>query len=65
MTLEQLEKRVNDLERQLAKLRDESKAAWIGHTPDATFGMFGDDPELDEIARLGREYRRQVNTEEQ
>ncbi len=28
-----------------------------------TFGMFADDPEFDEIVRLGREYREQANAE--
>jgi hypothetical protein len=31
---------------------------------EETFGMFGDDPEFDEIIRLGREYRDQANTED-
>ena len=64
MTLEQLEERVNDLERQLAELRGELKPAGARHSPHSTFGMFGDDPELDEIVRLGKEYRHQVNTED-
>jgi hypothetical protein len=29
-----------------------------------TIGMFANDPEFDEIARLGREYREQANSEE-
>jgi len=27
-----------------------------------TFGMFGDDPEFNEIVELGREYRNQANS---
>ena len=65
MTIEQLEERVNDLERQLAELRNDLKPAGAPSSPETTFGMFGDDPELDEIARLGREYRHQVNAEDQ
>jgi hypothetical protein len=32
---------------------------------EETFGMFGEDPEFDEIIRLGREYRDQVNAEDE
>ena len=61
MTLEQLEEKVNDLERQVAHLRDENKALRpMQHVQD-TFGMFADDPEFDEIVRLGRQYRDQAN----
>ena len=65
MTLEQLERRVDDLERQLAELRRDSKP--LGPLPrvDDTFGMFADDPEFDDIVRLGREYREQVNSKDQ
>jgi len=65
MTLEQLERRVDDLERQLAELRRDSKP--LGPLPrvDDTFGMFAGDPEFDEIVRLGREYREQVNSKDQ
>ncbi len=65
MTLEQLEERVIDLERQLAELRGEPNPSGSRSCPETTFGMFGDDPELDEIARLGKEYRCQVNTEDE
>jgi hypothetical protein len=65
MTLEQLEERVNDLERQLTELRGDLASVGVKRTQDATFGMFGDDPELDEIARFGREYRRLVNIEDE
>lgn len=63
MTLEQLEQRVVDLERQVAELRDELKPLRpLGSVQD-TFGMFADDPEFEEIIRLGREYRQQANSE--
>jgi hypothetical protein len=63
MTLEQLEKRVNDLERQLADLRDRLDAPRGPRTVEQTFGFMGDDAEFDEIIRLGREYRQQANNE--
>ena len=63
MTLEQLEQRVHDLERQVAELRGELKPLRpLGSVPQ-TFGMFAGDPEFEEIVRLGREYRNQVNSE--
>lgn len=63
MTLEQLEQRVRDLEREVALLRDELKPLRPLASPQETFGMFAEDPEFDEIVRLGREYRKQANTE--
>jgi hypothetical protein len=63
MTLEQLEQRVQDLERQVAELRDELKPLRPLGSVQQTFGMFAADPEFEEIVRLGREYRNQVNTE--
>jgi len=63
MTLEQLEQRVHDLERQVALLRDELKPLRPLGSVQHTFGMFAGDPEFDEIVRLGREYREQVNSE--
>ena len=64
MTLEQLEQRVVDLERQVAELRGERKASGVPRAIEATFGMIGDDADFDEIVRLGREYRQQVNIED-
>lgn len=63
MTLEQLERKVNDLERQVAELRNELKPFRPADRTTDTFGMFRDDPLFDEIVRLGREYRDQVNSE--
>ncbi len=65
MTLEQLERRVSDLERQVAELRGELRPLRPLSSVGDTFGMFAGDPEFDEIVRLGREYRDQVNSEEQ
>jgi hypothetical protein len=64
MTLEHLEQRVIDLERQVAELRGEQKASEVPQTVEATFGMVGDDSDFDEIVRLGREYRQRVNNED-
>ena len=63
MTLEQLEQKVNELERQLAELRREIKPLRPMTSVEDTFGMFANDPDFDEIVRLGREYRKQVNAE--
>jgi hypothetical protein len=65
MTLEQLEQRVCELEREVAELRNGPKTLGpMSHVGD-TFGMFADDPEFDKIVRLGREYRDQANAEDQ
>ena len=63
MTLEQLERKVNELEQQVAELRSELKPLRPGGSPADTFGMFREDPLFDEIVRLGREYRDQANAE--
>jgi hypothetical protein len=64
MTLQQLEQRLTDLERQVAALQKQARPLEpLGSVQD-TFGMFANDPEFDEIARLGREYRQQVNSED-
>jgi hypothetical protein len=63
MTLEQLERRVHDLERQVAELREELKPLRPLGSVQQTFGMFAADAEFEEIVRLGREYRNQVNSE--
>jgi hypothetical protein len=63
MTLEQLERKVNDLERQVAELRNELKPFRPADRTADTLGMFRDDPLFDETVRLGRDYRDQVNSE--
>ncbi|MBM4088535.1 MAG: hypothetical protein FJ276_03785 [Planctomycetes bacterium] len=65
MTLEQLEQRVRDLEEQVAELRRELTPLRPMGGVKETFGVFAEDPEFDEIVRLGREYRNQANAEEQ
>lgn len=65
MTLQQLEQRLTELERQFAELQRDIRPLRPLTNPDDTFGMFANDPGFDEIIRLGREYRRQVNEEEE
>lgn len=65
MTLEQLEQRVNDLERQVAELRRGTKPLRPLKRVEETFGMFANDPEFDEIVRLGRQFRDQANAEDE
>jgi hypothetical protein len=64
MTLQQLEQRVVELERQVAALQHAAKPLRPLPSVQDTFGMFANDPEFDEIVRLGREYREQVNSED-
>lgn len=64
MTIEQLERRVDDIERQLADLRRDVRPLQPLGNVTATFGMFADDPDFDEVVRLGREFREQANAED-
>ena len=61
MTLEQLEHKVLDLERKIAELRSELHPLRAFRNVEETFGLFANDPEFDEIVRLGREYRNRAN----
>jgi len=64
LTIQQLEERLSELERQVAELRREVRPLRpLGSVAD-TFGMFANDPDFDEIVRLGREYREQLNSED-
>ena len=65
MTLEQLEQRVNDLERQMAELRRETKPLRPLNRVEETFGMFANDPDFDEIVRLGRQFRDQADARDE
>jgi hypothetical protein len=65
MTLQQLEQRLIDLEREVTQLRREAGSLRPLRNVSESFGMFADDPEFDEIVRLGREYRDQVNAEDE
>lgn len=58
MTIAELTRRVEELEREVARLQQERNGThddrpWW----EKTAGRFKDDPEFDEIVRLGREYR--------
>jgi hypothetical protein len=61
MTLEQLEQRVHVLEQEIAQLRLQQQPLRPLPNVAQTFGMFADDPEFDEVLRLGREFRAQAN----
>lgn len=56
-----LESRVATLERELAQVKQRMDSAVDPDAWRGTFGMFADDPEFDEVLRLGREYREQAN----
>ncbi len=64
MTLEELEQKVDDLERQVVELRRELKPLRPLSSVADTFGVFAGDPEFEDMVRLGREYRDQVNAED-
>ena len=63
MTLQELEHRLSDLERQVAELQREVKPMRPYSDVQATFGLFANDPDFDEMVQLGREYREQANSE--
>jgi hypothetical protein len=60
MTLQELEHRLSDLERQVAELQREVKPLRPFSKMTDTFGTFANDPDFDDIVRLGREYREQI-----
>lgn len=64
MTIEQLEQRISELERQVSTLQREVGPLRPMASVHDTFGMFANDPEFDEIVRLGREYRAEVNSQD-
>jgi hypothetical protein len=53
MTIHELEQRLSDLENEVATLRREFKPSQTLSKPQDTFGIFANDPEFDEIVRLG------------
>jgi len=61
MTLQQLEQRLNSLEREVAELRRSSATFGPLPTVSETFGMFADNPDFDEVVQLAREFRDQEN----
>lgn len=60
-----LEQRVADLEKKVADLQRLTGQQVPSEEWDSTFGIFANDPEFDEIVRLGREYRDQQNRNDQ
>jgi hypothetical protein len=64
MTLQQLESRLSDLERQVIELQQAANQPRPLVSAQDTFGAFANDEEFDEIVRLGREYRKQANAED-
>jgi len=65
MTLQQLEERLQDLEDKFLKLEQRIPTTSPPESWRVTFGMFADDPEFDEVLRLGREFRNQENQQMQ
>jgi hypothetical protein len=63
MTLEQLEQRLIDLERKVAELQQAVRPLRPYSNMEATFGLFANDPDFDEIVRFGRDYRDEANAE--
>jgi hypothetical protein len=64
MNIEQLAQRLSELERQVVELEREARPLPPLADVQQAFGMFANDPEFDEIVRLGREYRQQLNSED-
>ena len=64
MTIQELEQRLNDLEQEVATLRRVVTPSKTLSKPQDTFGIFANDPEFDEIVRLGREYRNEANSKD-
>jgi hypothetical protein len=61
MTLQQLEERLLELEGKFQKLESRIVSTTARKPWRDTFAMFADDPEFDEVLRLGREYREEEN----
>lgn len=59
VSLADLEKRVASLEQEVRELKESLVPPSKRESALRTFGMFANDPVIDEIARLGREYRKQ------
>lgn len=64
MTIHELEQRLCGLEQEVATLRREIKSSQALSKPQDTFGTFANDPEFDEIVRLGRECRDEANVKD-
>ena len=64
MTFEQLETKVNRLERQLNDLQRVLRPLSALPRVEETFGMFADDAGFEDALKLGREYRDQANQQQ-
>ena len=60
-----LEKRVEELEKKVAELSGKQHLSPRKKNPWRTFGIFKDDPDFQEVVRLGREYREQQTYEKE
>jgi hypothetical protein len=60
-----LEKRVENLEKKVAALTGKRQAPSRKKNPSRTFGIFRNDPDFEEAARLGREYRERQTLEKE
>ena len=63
MTIEQLEIKVHQLERQLTDIQRILRPLSALPRVEDTFGMFADDAGFDDVLKLGREFRDQANAE--
>jgi hypothetical protein len=61
MTLQQLEQRIRELEEKFQNLEKRIPPDTPPRRWRKTFGMFANDPDFDEVLRLGREFREQEN----
>ena len=64
MSQNSLEERVATLEKQMAQLLGSTENVKTKKDWSPTFGMFANDPEFDEVLRLGRDIRQQEAREE-
>jgi len=64
MTIEQLENKVHELERQLTDIQRMLRPLSALPRVQDTFGMFADDAGFDDVLQLGREFREQANAEQ-
>ncbi len=57
--------RLERLEKKVAKLSGKASLSRRKKDPWRTYGVFKDDPDFEEAARLGREYRQQQTYEKE
>jgi phosphopantetheine adenylyltransferase len=62
MEIHDLEKRVANLEQEILELKEQLRSLPIKDWR-STVGMFANDPDFDEIVRLGKEWRDEQNRE--